>query len=438
MIQSPDREKLVSFLGKVTLFSKADRLLLEQLATKTVFHSFAAGDTIIKKGEEGSTMYIIFSGNLKVHDGDHQVAVLKTGDFFGELSLLDSEPRSMSVTALEPAVLGSISRNEFYDVLQQFPSITRDLITVLNKRLRNQNEVLVSEFKTREAQLTELVKIRTQELELKNDELEKAMDELQKSQLQLIQSEKLASLGQLTAGIAHEIKNPLNFVNNFSQLSIDLFEEMKEVKTDEDKNEILAFLKTNLEKINQHGKQADSIVKSMLEHSRSGTGERQYTDINQLSQEYFNLAYSGMQGNYPGFTCDLVRELQPDIPRLHLVAKDISRVLLNIFNNAFYAVNEKKKKLEPAFTPAIRLSTIKMDKEVLIVIRDNGTGFPEKIKDKIFQPFFTTKPTGQGTGLGLSLSYDIVHSNGGQILAESAEGEGSSFTIRLPISEQQN
>jgi signal transduction histidine kinase len=427
-----DQDTLIRFLNNISLFKQASQSVLSHLAEKTIFTSFKAGETIIHKNEMGDTMYLIFSGLLKVHDGDHQVATLKKGDFFGELSLLDSEPRSMSVSALEDSVLGSITRAHFYEVLHEFPEITSHIIAVLNKRLRNHNEVLIGEFKTREAQLTELVKIRTRELEIKNVELEQAMDELKKSQQQLIQSEKMASLGQLTAGIAHEIKNPLNFVNNFSQLSSDLLEELKEVKTEEDREEILSFLKTNIEKINQHGRQADSIVKGMLEHTRTGTGEKQPTNINQLCQEYFQLAYSGMQGNNPGFTCELVKNLAPELPEVNIVSKDIARVLLNIFNNAFYSVQQKGKN-EKSYRPAVTLATEAVNGHISIKIHDNGTGIPGKIIDKIFQPFFTTKPTGQGTGLGLSLSYDIIHSNNGRILVESTEGQGAEFEVTLPV-----
>ncbi|MEP7171187.1 MAG: cyclic nucleotide-binding domain-containing protein, partial [Bacteroidota bacterium] len=267
----PDKETLVSFLEKVSLFSKADVSILNHLAEKMVLNSYAANENIIRRGDIGNTMYLIFSGKLKVHDGEHDVAKLEEGGFFGELSLLDSEPRSMSVTALENSVLGSISRNDFYEVLQKFPEMTKDIIAALNSRLRNQNNVLISEFRNKEEKLQELVKIRTKELEEKNIELELAMGNLKKSQQQLIQSEKLASLGQLTAGIAHEIQNPLNFVNNFSHFSNELIKEIKESKTDEVRNEILSDLEINLEKIYEHGKRADSIVKNMLEHSRKSS-----------------------------------------------------------------------------------------------------------------------------------------------------------------------
>lgn len=433
MKEIPEKEILINFLGNVSLFNKAHLSILGHLAEKTTFASYASGETVIHKGDEGNAMFIIFSGRLKVHDLEHQVAQLKTGDFFGELSILDSEPRSMSVTAMEPAVLGSINRNDFYEVLKEFPEITRDIISVLNKRLRNQNEVLIGEFKTRENQLQDLVKLRTAELQQKNIELELAFIELKRSQQLLIQSEKLASLGQMTAGIAHEIKNPLNFVNNFSHLSIDLLQELKEVQSESDKAEILSFLQINLEKIQQHGKQADSIVKNMLEHSRTGTGEKQSTNINQICNDYLNLAYSGIQGNYTGFTCELIKKLDEELPEINVVSKDISRVILNILNNAFYTVREKKNVVGPTFNPQIAVMTQFENSTIVISIEDNGLGITELIAGKIFEPFFTTKPAGLGTGLGLSLSYDIIHANGGSIQFESTEGEGSTFRILLPV-----
>ncbi len=429
----PDKETLVRFLSKVSLFSKADSTILNHLAEKTVLSSFAAGNTVIKKGDIGNTMYLIFSGQLKVHDGEHEVARLSSGSFFGELSLLDSEPRSMSVSALEPAVLGSISRNDFYEVLLEYPGMTKDIIGELNSRLRNQNELLISEFKNKEEKLQELVKLRTRELEDKNNQLEQAMDELKKSQQQLIQSEKLASLGQLTAGIAHEIKNPLNFVNNFSHFSNELIKEIKEAKTDEERNEILGELEINLEKINHHGKRADSIVKNMLEHSRKSSGEKQEIDLNALCTEYLNLSYHGMRANNSEMNCKLEKNLAKDMPAIKIIPQDISRVLINLFNNAFYALIEKSKVIPAGkYSPCISLTTEHNKQSVIIRICDNGTGIPEAIREKIFTPFFTTKPTGQGTGLGLSLTYDIIKAHGGEITVSSKEGEGSEFVITLP------
>jgi signal transduction histidine kinase len=283
-------------------------------------------------------------------------------------------------------------------------------------------------------------------LEKAKDSIEATLAELKNTQKQLIQSEKMASLGELTAGIAHEIQNPLNFVNNFSEVSSELVEEIKETRiksqetrprTEEDEieDEILEDIKQNLEKINHHGKRADAIVKGMLEHSRTSTGEKVQTDINALADEYLRLSYHGLRAKDNIFNADFETDFDPNLPKVELVAQDIGRVLLNLINNAFYAVNERKKNGEAGYKSIVSVSTKKLDGKILISVKDNGPGIPPSIKDKIFQPFFTTKPTGQGTGLGLSLSYDIVKAHGGEIRVESlpAGQAGTEFTIELPI-----
>ena len=276
-----------------------------------------------------------------------------------------------------------------------------------------------------------------------HDELDKAYLELkqthkklQSAQQQLIQQEKLASLGQLTAGIAHEIQNPLNFVNNFSQLSAEMVDEIAFAKTDAERTEFFEELKTNLQKINYHGTRADSIVKNMLEHSRTGKGEMQPADFNKFCDEYLNLAFHGMRAVNPELTCELKKEFSPDLPPVKIMAQDFSRVLLNIFNNAFYAVNERDKgqvARDKGWKPEVSVSTVHTAHEIILVIRDNGTGIAEDIKQKIFEPFYTTKPSGLGTGLGLSISADIIKAHGGNIkVTDNAEG-GSTFTITLPF-----
>jgi signal transduction histidine kinase len=274
-----------------------------------------------------------------------------------------------------------------------------------------------------------------------------ALTELKSTQAQLIQKEKLASLGELTAGIAHEIQNPLNFVNNFSELSVELAKELKgerlKVKEDRDEeleNELVDDLIQNQEKINHHGKRASSIVKGMLEHSRLTTGERQLTDINQLADEYLRLAYHGFRAKNNGFSCDYELITDANLPKVEVVLQEIGRVLLNLINNGFYAVQQKTSAgfqtlpTLAAYLPKVTVSTEYTENQVKIRVKDNGNGIPEAIKDKIFQPFFTTKPTGEGTGLGLSLAYDIVtKGHGGTLEVETKEGEGTTFIVRLPL-----
>ncbi len=270
-------------------------------------------------------------------------------------------------------------------------------------------------------------------------EIEKAYNTLKATQTQLIQSEKMASLGELTAGIAHEIQNPLNFVNNFSDVSVDLAMELKEEaeKPDMDKELIIDLatdLSQNQQKINHHGKRASDIVKSMLEHSRKSTGEKELTDVNALCDEYLRLAYHGMKAKDNHFNAAIETHFDPDLPKIDIIPQDIGRVILNLINNAFYAVNERSKKVKSNYIPTVSITTqLTADSQLQISVNDNGSGIPAHIKDKIFQPFFTTKPTGQGTGLGLSLSYDIVRAHGGELDVDTKEGEGSQFLIHLPI-----
>ncbi|QKJ33085.1 hypothetical protein HQ865_06220 [Mucilaginibacter mali] len=267
--------------------------------------------------------------------------------------------------------------------------------------------------------------------------IQSTLNELKAAQAQLIQSAKMASLGELTAGIAHEIQNPLNFVNNFSEVSIELLEELKEEAEAGHTEDVIAIaddLTQNLEKINQHGKRADGIVKGMLEHSRAGSGERQLTDINLLADEFLKLAYHGMRAKDKDFNAEIVTNFDENLPKVNIVQQDIGRVLLNLFNNAFYAVNEKKKTEGDGYTPQVTITTFTPPLGGWgAIVRDNGNGIPDAIKDKIMQPFFTTKPTGQGTGLGLSISYDIVvKGHGGKIEVQSREGEGSEFVVQIP------
>ena len=266
--------------------------------------------------------------------------------------------------------------------------------------------------------------------------IEQAYDQLKSTQSQLIQSEKMASLGELTAGIAHEIQNPLNFVNNFAEVSNELIDEMNEELKKGDIEEAKAIssdIKQNLEKISHHGKRADAIVKGMLQHSSSGSGKKEPTNINALADEYLRLAYHGLRAKDKSFNATMKTEFDDTIGNINIIPQDIGRVILNLITNAFYVVNEKSKQNIPGYEPTVAVSTKKEGGKVLISVKDNGNGIPQKILDKIFQPFFTTKPTGQGTGLGLSLSYDIVKAHGGELKVESEESQGTTFIIVLPI-----
>jgi signal transduction histidine kinase len=270
--------------------------------------------------------------------------------------------------------------------------------------------------------------------------LESTLVSLKETQKQLIQSEKMASLGELTAGIAHEIQNPLNFVNNFSDVNKELVDELRSelaVVNVQSAVEIAANIRENEEKINHHGKRADAIVKGMLQHSRTSSGEKKLTDINAVADEYVRLAYHGFRAKDNSFSAQLETNFDNSIGKINIVTQDIGRVILNLINNAFYAASQPSKgglsDRDSRKTSTVWVRTKRENSKILISVRDNGPGIPSNILDKIFQPFFTTKPAGQGTGLGLSLAYDIVKAHGGEIKVETKEGEGSEFIIQLPI-----
>jgi two-component system, NtrC family, sensor kinase len=298
----------------------------------------------------------------------------------------------------------------------------------------------------RKAELEVLVAERTAELTQQKEELQQALEELKTTQNQLIQSEKMASLGELTAGIAHEIQNPLNFVNNFSEVSAELLDELKNeyfnklpVDDKSEAEDIIQDLTQNLEKITFHGKRADGIVKGMLQHSRSSTGIKEPTDINALADEYFRLSYHGLRAKDKSFNATMETKFDETLPKINVIPQDLGRVILNLFTNAFYSVNEKSKQGIQGYSPTVSVTTSSVllasgARGVEICVRDNGVGIPQKVIDKIYQPFFSTKPTGKGTGLGLSISYEIItKGHGGELKVETKEGEFAEFIIILPL-----
>lgn len=305
----------------------------------------------------------------------------------------------------------------------RFKNTELDNVRMAIEREEERNRIIAEQ----NARLESLVEERT-------SELAQSLSDLKQTQAQLIQSEKMASLGELTAGIAHEIQNPLNFVNNFSDVSIELLDEMQEELEKGDVEEVKAIaedVKQNLGKIAHHGRRADSIVKGMLQHSRTSSGQKELTDVNALGDEYLRLAYHGLRAKDKSFNAELIMDLDGQMPKIPLLTQDFGRVLLNLFTNAFYATQQKAKQ-DSTFKPIVKLTTAYKDGAAEIRVYDNGTGIPDEIKDKILQPFFTTKPTGEGTGLGLSLSYDIVvKGHGGTINIESEEGVYTEFIITV-------
>jgi signal transduction histidine kinase len=331
----------------------------------------------------------------------------------------------------------------------EFGTANRDLkrqlkqVNELSKKNLEQEQekkqLLAMQNETLEQQVTERtaeVLAQKEKIERQRDDLSHTLDELKLAQAQLIQSEKMASLGELTAGIAHEIQNPLNFVNNFSELNSELIAEMKQEMGKgnyEDVKLIANNIDDNEQKINFHGKRADAIVKGMLQHSRSSSGVKEPTDINALADEYLRLAYHGLRAKDKSFNATMKTDFDETIGNINIIPQDIGRVILNLITNAFYAVTEKKKQIGGGYEPTVSVSTKKVNDKIEIRVADNGNGIPQKVLDKIFQPFFTTKPTGEGTGLGLSLSYDIIRKgHGGDLKVKNKEGEGAEFVIILP------
>ncbi|MCC3155209.1 ATP-binding protein [Hymenobacter sp. BT770] len=298
-----------------------------------------------------------------------------------------------------------------------------------NRQKQHANEQL--------SQLNEAITRQKHDLQSQRDQLDMSLTELRATQAQLIQKEKMASLGELTAGIAHEIQNPLNFVNNFSEVSAELVAELQAalaVSDTAEAAELAGDVAQNLGKITEHGKRAAAIVKGMLEHSRASTGERAPTDLNALADEYLRLAYQGLRAKDKTFNATLTTDFAPDLPLADVVGADVGRVLLNLFSNAFYAVRQRQQMGESDYVPTVHVLTKQLGQQVEIRVKDNGTGMSEAVQGKIFQPFFTTKPTGEGTGLGLSLSHDIIaQGHGGTLSVESQQGEGTTFSVALPL-----
>ncbi|OKS87410.1 sensor histidine kinase [Mucilaginibacter polytrichastri] len=316
--------------------------------------------------------------------------------------------------------------NRYKGVLNLSIQQSLDKERLLREKEEERNELIAKQNDLLEQQVTE-----------RTAELQHSLENLKKAQTQLVQSEKMASLGELTAGIAHEIQNPLNFVNNFSDVNREMIDELKEELKAGNVDEALAIandIQQNEEKIIQHGKRADNIVKGMLQHSRSNTGERQISNINTIADEFLKLSYHGLRAKDKSFNADLTTHFYDNLPLINIVAQDIGRVLLNLFNNAFYAVNQQKKTKGAEYKPEVSVATGIENGYIVVTVTDNGIGIPNEIKDKIMQPFFTTKPSGEGTGLGLSLSYDIVvKGHGGKIEILSEDGSYTRFEIRLPV-----
>lgn len=321
----------------------------------------------------------------------------------------------------------SRSKDEIGELAVAFNSMVKDI-----KKL---TDLTLTQEKEKQQLLALQNEALEKQVEERTRELKQSLEELKEAQVQLVQSEKMASLGELTAGIAHEIQNPLNFVNNFSELNIELLQELLAAPGNDnpDKKEIINDLIANEMKIVHHGKRADAIVKGMLQHSSRSNGIKELTDINALTDEYLRIAFHGIRAKDKSFTVMIKKDFDESTGSVKMIPQDIGKVILNLVANAFYAVTEKKKMLDGGYEPTVTVGTKRREGIVQISVKDNGTGIPKKFVEKVFQPFFTTKPTGQGTGLGLSLGYDIVKAHGGELKVETNEGEGTEFLVFLPV-----
>ncbi len=433
---APDNltELLIKTLEDSTLFKKVSAEMVSELAAKMKITEHQANENIIRKDDEGIHMYFIISGEVKIHDREHLLARLGKGEFFGEMSILDREPRSMSVTALTTTITGSIIRSELFEVITRFPGMTVELIGFLSRRLRKLNKFMVEQLKNREKELEQLVEERTAALARKNAQLEEAIVKIKQSQQQLIMQEKLASLGSLTAGVAHELHNPLNFVNNFAELSLELIANIEShLKSGEAKDD-LHTIKKNLEKTIQHGQRAETIIKSMITHSNSGSGSFIETDINELIEQSVNIAGYAAANNLTGCPLPIEKNYESNLPAIRVNPRDISKVIINLLNNSIYELNRKWKLQNGSFDPKINITTLKKGDEIRILITDNGDGIAPAWRNKIFEPFFTTKPAGSGVGLGLSISNDIVGAHAGKLSLKGTGNGNTTFEVKLPLS----
>ena len=433
-----DRKHLVSLLGRTSLFKSADIKLLEHIAKVVDRIHLKENEPLFKKGDAGESMYIIESGTLRVHDESIIFAVLKQGEYFGEASIIDNSPRTASVSAASDAIILRIGEKDFFSLLGSHPSMNRMLMKELINRLRNQNNAIVDEYKSREQKLTEIVELRTRQIEEekknvehKSIELELALKELQETQRLLIHHEKMASLGQLTSGIAHELMNPLNFVNNFSAVSLELLQEVSDLTTDEEAKELCTDLVGNLERISMHGIRASEIVNSMSEHSTNYGKEREKVNINELLEDALKASRTTWDAEYPNEKIAITLDLKASQFKTKVVYVDILRIIINVLRNARSAVQDQFL-IDPTSQGEINISTENSNNSIQIFIRDNGIGISNDIVEKIFLPFFTTRPTGKSVGLGLSISHQIASAYGGNLDYVPVE-KGACFMVSSPL-----
>lgn len=434
----PQRASIVDLLRNTSLFGQAEDEMLEQIALMVERIPLGPSETVFKKGDPGESMYFVEKGSLQVHDGDIVFAKINSGQYFGELALIDSSPRTASVTSKEESVILRLGMRDFFILLGSFPSMNRLLMKELINRLRHQNDTVVQEYKTREAKLKDLVELRTAQImeekkkvEKKSAELEKALYDLKEAQRLLIHQEKMASLGQLTNGMAHELLNPLNFVNNFSAVSAELLKDAESSDNMDEIREIIGDVNANLEKILQHGKRAGDIVRSMAEHTGYVGKERTAVSAHTMLRDAAIVVAKSILGEKHLHEIDVKFELEAADDKIMAVYSEMFRLVTNLIRNAYQAVLERRK-TEPGYKGTVTIGTRLHGEYMHILIEDDGIGVDGNIREKIFLPFFTTRPTGQGVGLGLSISHQIANAFGGS-LDFLPEEKNTVFRLSLPL-----
>jgi C4-dicarboxylate-specific signal transduction histidine kinase len=417
--QEYSSERVLKTLQKVDIFRNIPSEMLAHIAGNMVIARYHAGENIISKGEDGDSMFVILDGKVKIHDDDFMVMALGPNDFFGEIALLTSMKRISSVTADTNCTVGVVTRADFYNVLSHYPDVTKDIMTALCMRILKQNETLINFLKSREHELMRLVEERT--------------EELQEAQRQQFLQEKMASLGQLSSGIAHEIKNPLNFVNNFSVLTKELLEDLRKEQDNTERLSIIHDAGQNLDRIIEHGKRADSILNKLTQISDQGSSPHSRVDINTLVGEVVSKTCARFSADHPGFTCSVTMVFTKNIPLILVPREDLARSMGFIITNALESLEEKRSLFEEgSFRPHLFVETEIEDETIKVIITDNGVGIKEENIGQIFLPFFTTKPTRRNTGVGLTLADNSVRGMKGRIEVTPSWSDGARFVLVLP------
>ena len=413
--------KIATTLAQVDLLKNLSAELIHLLSTISTSAPFKKGQTIFNSGDKANKIFFIFKGTISIVDTEGELLKQFTNDCFGEECILSDGVYPFSAVAADDVALLQINRQEFLAVISKHHDVFNSILIALYQKMYLQNRLKQEAF--------------LQRLDKLNKELATAKNDVEVRTTELIKQEKLASLGLLSAGIAHELQNPLNFVNNFAELSGEMISDIKSTTSTSEKEALLREVAGNIDKIKQHGMRASRIIKRIVTFSRENKGDFELTNVNTICKEYVYLATAGIKSNILGFECNLVESYSEQLPMINTNAQDLGRVVLNIVNNAFYALNERKKNypVNENYQPELQLITKNVNKKIYLHIKDNAMGIAPELQTKIFEPFVTTKPDGEGTGLGLSICRDIIQNLKGDINLISEIGKGTEFIITLPV-----